>query len=99
MKYYFNTTFYFFSFIYVFLSINIDLAAQESVTLGAQENLVLRANQLDYFVDRVGVADHAAVISGKYDSFFKEVSQDIYYKPPVNVNYWVRFRLKNTDYE
>lgn len=99
VKYYFNTTFYFFSFIYVFLSINIDLAAQESVTLGAQENLVLRANQLDYFVDRVGVADHAAVISGKYDSFFKEVSQDIYYKPPVNVNYWVRFRLKNTDAE
>jgi two-component system, sensor histidine kinase LadS len=99
VKYCFNTTFSFFSFIYVFLSINIDLAAQESVTLGAQENLVLRANQLDYFVDRVGVADHAAVISGEYDSFFKEVSQDIYYKPPVNVNYWVRFKLKNTDPE
>jgi two-component system, sensor histidine kinase LadS len=93
--YYFSTTCRFFVIIYVFFAINIDLCAQPIVELGTQKQLVLSSNEVFVFVDTSNSKTYNQIASDSFESHFIKVSEKDYYTKRLNVNYWLRFKLKS----
>lgn len=97
MKYYFNTTVKFIGFIYVFLVINTETSAQKFIELNnISEVLYLVPEDVYYLTDTAQIYSSQKIVSGQCDSLFKTTNSAIYNKPTQNLDYWIRFRLKNS---
>jgi hypothetical protein len=74
----------------------MDLEAQTSVKLEYQNQVQLPASEIFIFIDTTNSITSESILSGKYDSLFKQTPEDANYtNNKINVNYWIRFKVIN----
>lgn len=73
-----------------------DSHAQKIINLTNQQIISLTTNDVLVLEDTTNGIPYINVISGSLDSLFYKVSNNKFYMEKLNVNYWLKFQIKNT---
>lgn len=95
MIYCFNTTTRFFVLIAFLTGMSTSAFSQKIIDLDEENFVKLFTKEAYIFEDISNKATAEDVLSGKFDSKFKRVADDKFYTEHLNVNYWLRVKLRN----
>lgn len=95
--YQFNTTIRYIVFFFVLFVINTECNAQEYKVLNAENNVFLSSKDIYSFVDTTNHISFEEILTRKYGVLFHETEKDALFTDKLNINYWLTFKLKNSN--